>query len=197
MANEKTRGRLTAGDWARAALTAIGDGGIAAVAVEPIAARLGATKGSFYWHFANRDALVEAALRLWEQQHTEAVIARVEEEPDARARIRRLFLDVTTGGTEAVENRIEVALLAAAAHPLVAPAVGRVTERRIAYVADLYEELGVPPAPARRHALLAFTTWMGHTQLVHAAPGVLPTGEDASAYLDFVLDSLVDTGERS
>jgi len=41
-------GPLTPGDWARAALAAIARGGIAAVAVESIAADLGATKGSFY-----------------------------------------------------------------------------------------------------------------------------------------------------
>ena len=52
-------GPLTPGDWARAALAAIARGGIAAVAVESIAADLGATKGSFYWHFKNRDALIQ------------------------------------------------------------------------------------------------------------------------------------------
>ncbi|GAB3715317.1 TetR/AcrR family transcriptional regulator [Nocardiopsis oceani] len=191
MADEKTRRRLTSRDWARAALAAISEGGLSAVAVEPIAARLGATKGSFYWHFANRDALIGAALDLWEREHTEAVVARVEAEPDARAKLRRLFLDVTTGAARAPENRIEVALLATAAHPLVAPTISRITERRIAYVAALYEDLGLSPVPARHHALLAFTTWLGHTQLVHATPEVLPSGRDASAFLDFMLDTVV------
>ncbi|MEU8610821.1 helix-turn-helix domain-containing protein [Actinoplanes sp. NPDC048791] len=66
--------RLTADDWTSAALEAMAGGGLAAVAVEPLAARLGATKGSFYWHFANRDALIEAAVLRWERDHTEAVI---------------------------------------------------------------------------------------------------------------------------
>jgi len=190
MADEKTRRRLSAQDWARAALEAIGEGGLAAVAVEPIAARLGATKGSFYWHFGNRDALVAASLDLWEREHTEAVVERAEAEPDARAKLRRLFTDVTVGTTRTAGNRIEVALLATASHPLVAPAMARITERRIAYVTRLYEELGVPAERARRQALLAFTTWLGHTQLVHATPDVLPD-DDTSGYLDFVLDEVV------
>lgn len=191
MANEKTRGRLSATDWARAALTAMGEGGLAAVSVEPIAARLGTTKGSFYWHFANRDALVAAALDLWEREHTEAVVRRVESEPDARARLRRLFTDVTLGVARTPENRIEVALLATASHPLVAATVSRVTERRIAYVTALYEELGATPDRARQRALLAFSTWLGYTQLVHATPEALPHGPDAEAYVEFVLDQTV------
>src|SRR5260370_1248821 len=65
MAEQKASGqrRLTRDDWITAALRAIADGGLAAVGVEPLAARLGATKGSFYWHFENRDALLEAAIR--------------------------------------------------------------------------------------------------------------------------------------
>jgi AcrR family transcriptional regulator len=50
--------------------------------VVPLAKQLGATKGSFYWHFANREALVEAALAEWEQSHTAAVIAEIEASSD-------------------------------------------------------------------------------------------------------------------
>jgi AcrR family transcriptional regulator len=54
-------------DWTNAALEAIADGGTGKVAVEALARELGATKGSFYWHFRNRDALLEAALARWEE----------------------------------------------------------------------------------------------------------------------------------
>src|SRR4051794_34630143 len=65
---------LTRDDWARAALGAIERGGIDAIAVETIAGELGATKGSFYWHFKNRDALIDAALAEWQRRSTEAMI---------------------------------------------------------------------------------------------------------------------------
>ena len=62
--NKPERGRLSADDWAEAALDLIAEQGVAAVAVEPLARRLGVTKGSFYWHFADlptyRSALIEA-----------------------------------------------------------------------------------------------------------------------------------------
>ncbi|MFF9865940.1 TetR/AcrR family transcriptional regulator [Streptomyces sp. NPDC013953] len=179
------RRRLTARDWADAALAAIGDGGLAAVAVEPLAARLGTTKGSFYWHFANREALVEAALERWEETGTEAIIAALETEPDPGARLRTLFRRATAS---AAEDPLEVSLLATADHPRVAAVLQRVTERRVAYVARLFEQLGFPPEEAARRGLLAYTSYLGHTQLTHAVPAALPQDPD---YLDAVLDTLL------
>src|SRR5215469_32898 len=79
MTEQKASGqrRLTRDDWITAALGAIADGGLAAVGVEPLAVRLGATKGSFYWHFENRDALLEAAVRRWEKETTTDVAAEI------------------------------------------------------------------------------------------------------------------------
>lgn len=182
------RQRLTAQDWADAALAAIGEGGLAAVAVEPLAARLGTTKGSFYWHFANRDALIEAALERWEQLGTEAVITEVEAEPDPGQRLRRLLLHATNW---AADDPLEVSLLATAAQPRVAAALARVTERRIGYVATLFAELGFPEEEARRRGLLAYTAYLGHTQLAHAVPRSLPDGAARERYLDGVIDILV------
>src|SRR5262249_59889731 len=50
----QARTRLSRQAWVDAALEALGEGGLASVAVVPLAERLGATKGSFYWHFRNR-----------------------------------------------------------------------------------------------------------------------------------------------
>jgi len=185
---QEGRKRLTADDWAAAALAALGDGGLAAVAVEPLAIRLGATKGSFYWHFANRDALIQAALARWEERHTEAVIATVEEVPDPAERLRLLFGSVL-GGVE--RTRTEMALLATADHPLVAPVLNRVTERRIGYIAKLFGDLGFPPEAARSRSLLAYSAYLGHAQLAHATPGVLPESAEAKAYVDHVIGALL------
>ncbi|GGR94181.1 TetR family transcriptional regulator [Streptomyces aureoverticillatus] len=180
--------RLSAQDWADAALAAIGEGGLAAVAVEPLAVRLGTTKGSFYWHFANRDALIEAALDRWAELHTEGVISEVEAEPDIRARVRLLFAEAVGSASS---DPLEVSLLATASHPKVAAALRRVTERRVAYVAGLFADLGFPAAEARRRGLLAYTVYLGHAQLGHAAPSVLPGEDEFGAYLDEALDLLM------
>ncbi|MGP3952652.1 TetR/AcrR family transcriptional regulator [Streptomyces sp. 7N604] len=182
------RQRLSVRDWADAALTAIGEGGLAAVAVEPLAARLGTTKGSFYWHFANREALIEAALDRWEQISTEAIIAELDHEPDPERRLRMLFAEASAS---AAGDPLEVSLLATAGHPQVAAVLRRVTARRIAYVAQLFTELGFPPEEAHRRGLLAYTGYLGHTQLIHAVPETLPAGEAGTRYLDSVIDVLL------
>src|SRR5690606_6204362 len=84
-------GRLSAEDWAQAALDLIAEQGVAAVAVEPLARRLGVTKGSFYWHFPSREALLQAALERWEHVEQEAVFGALERVPDPRERLRALF----------------------------------------------------------------------------------------------------------
>src|SRR3954453_20888760 len=67
-------------DWIAAALGLLGRGGIDAGRVEPLAEKLGVTKGSFYWHFKDRDALHLAMLETWRAETTANVIARVEAE---------------------------------------------------------------------------------------------------------------------
>lgn len=177
--------RLARTDWARAALAAIADSGLAGVAVEPLARRLGTTKGSFYWHFTNREALIEAALDLWEQEHTEAVIVRVDREPDPLQRLRLLL---TTAIMLAQEDVIDAAVLASGNHPLVAPVLTRVTERRVGYLAGLFRRLGFSPAQARDRGLLAYTAYLGHTQLIQAGLSIAPAhGAGLRRYVDRLL----------
>jgi AcrR family transcriptional regulator len=191
MAEQKTTGprRLTRDDWITAALGAIADGGLAAVAVEPLAVRLGATKGSFYWHFENRDALLEAAIRRWEKETTTDVVAEITAAHDAPAsQFRRLVTGVIT---RAEQDRVGPALLASAAHPVVAPALERVTAARLNLIATVLRRLGFPPAEARRRALLVYSAYLGHGQLAHSTPGVLPaTRAGRRAYLNDAVRAL-------
>jgi AcrR family transcriptional regulator len=184
MAQEPKR-RLSSTDWAEAALTAMGTGGPAAVAVEPLAAGLGATKGSFYWHFANREALVVAALERWEQTYTEDVLSRVDTEPDPIGRLRVLFATVTAPDRAPVE----VGLHAAADHPLLTAAVHRAVGRRTGYISDQLELLGVPRAEAERRALLVYALYLGHVQLAVRIPDALPREQaELDAYLGTALE---------
>jgi AcrR family transcriptional regulator len=186
---KRARTRLSQQDWVDAALEAIAEGGLAAVAVVPLAERLGATKGSFYWHFPSREALIEAALAAWEQTTTSAVIAEIDTaSQDPRQQLRLLFKRVTE---LAARDRIELALLATADHPTVRPVLDRVTRRRIDFAAELFQRLGFPRADANRRALLAYSTYLGYTQLVHATPQLLPQTQKARrAYLNEVLAAL-------
>src|SRR3954471_16809595 len=87
----RTADRLRPEDWTKAALAAIADKGTANVSVERLARELGATKGSFYWHFKDRPALITAALDRWEHEYTDRIIERLSDVSDPRERLRRLL----------------------------------------------------------------------------------------------------------
>jgi AcrR family transcriptional regulator len=173
------RSRLTAGSWAAAALDALISDGVSAVAVEPLAVRLGATKGSFYWHFANRDALLAAALELWETRYNESIEA-ADEQPDPGRRLAFLFADVVASDTD--ERSGEINLLAAADHPLVGPVLRRVAARRTDYLIDLFRQMGYSLGEARRRGLLAHQIYLGYLEMAARLPELLPNGVAAQRH---------------
>ena len=181
---------LTPDDWARAALAAIARGGVPAVAVETVAAELSATKGSFYWHFKNRDALIQAALDRWEQSRTESVIEELEREPDPAKRLRNVFDAAFELGPT---DRAEIALLANPEHPAAVRAVRRVADRRITYMAEQLEKLGWDADDALDRAVLMYYVYVGYLQMAHVTPLVI-SDEDRRRQVDLAFNVLV-TGE--
>ncbi|WP_068318706.1 TetR/AcrR family transcriptional regulator [Polycladidibacter hongkongensis] len=73
--------RLTAQDWIKHAFKSLSAKGPSAVKIEALARSIGATKGSFYWHFSNADALRDAMLNHWEARSLDAVVQEVNELP--------------------------------------------------------------------------------------------------------------------
>ena len=142
-------GRLSADDWAREALDQIAEQGVASVAVEPLARRLGVTKGSFYWHFPSRDALLQAALERWETAEQEIVFGSVENVSDPRERLRSLFQLVAH---EVKSHIIYSELLKALDHPTVSPVIGRVSQRRLDYLTASFRQAGLGRTAAQHRA---------------------------------------------
>ncbi|WP_194829588.1 TetR/AcrR family transcriptional regulator [Nocardia sp. XZ_19_231] len=195
MSTGKPSRRLNAEDWVIAAIVALGESGLTGVAVEPLAKRLGATKGSFYWHFKDRGALVDAVLARWEQLGTDEVIARLDELSDPVERLRLLFTEVIEYATE---GREELALLAAIDQPVVADAMRRVAARRIEYVAAQLRLLAVPAAQASTRATVAVGIYHGINQLARVAPETLPaTGELVDDIVGRLLESDQSSPRRS
>lgn len=56
--------------WLKAAFEMLRESGVEAVKVMPLAKKLGLTRTSFYWHFTDRDALLEAMIKGWERKNT-------------------------------------------------------------------------------------------------------------------------------
>ncbi|MFE3201185.1 TetR/AcrR family transcriptional regulator [Embleya sp. NPDC055664] len=180
------RRTLSREDWARAALEAMREGGLGAVAVEPLAERLGTTKGSFYWHFKDRDSLIQAALERWvaESEELMAAAERIEDPVERGRRLTEYAFTAPSGAD------ITTTLLIHAQHPVVGPILEQVTRRRLEFGARLTEELGLPADAAYRHALTALTMTVGIALIRRGAPQLLPQGEEKDAYVRYILELL-------
>ncbi len=196
---------MKAEDWVEAARSAMAEGGIEAVAVEPLARRLGVTKGSFYWHFEDRKALLNATLERWEKESTEARISASRRIFDPRERLVRLgeevFGDAPLDGEASGQgifsrHAFELAVSDAAEDPLVRPVLRRVIEHRVGYLEECYRELGFSLEEARHRALLVYAAHAGTLRLFRDAPHLVPRGEGYTYYRRHLLSTLVP-GDRA
>ncbi len=150
--------RLAREDWIHEGLRLLREAGVDSVRVEPLAKRLGVTKGSFYWHFADRPALLSALCDTWRERSTVGVAARVEAEGGTpRDRLERLFRL-----TASADGRLERAMRAWAAHdPAAQAVVAGVDERRIAYLVARFTEIGCDADTALARARFGYLALIG------------------------------------
>lgn len=151
------RPRLTCEDWLMAGFRALARSGPGALKAEALARDLGATKGSFYWHFSDLQDYLSRLVALWEDRAFDGIIAQLDPDAPPRTRLEQLcllavgFRDPSYGGAA-----LEPALRAwALASDDVAQAVARMDARRLGYIAALCREAGIedPAAPEALYAL--------------------------------------------
>jgi hypothetical protein len=89
-------------------------------------------------------------------------------------------------------ERIEIALASAADHPLVAPAVARVTRAPLDFLRRIFTDLGLADDEASDRAWLAYALYTGHHQLGRNAE----IRADRPARLDRIVDLLTSPPVR-
>jgi AcrR family transcriptional regulator len=173
VAQPRSRIRLKREDWIKAALLALADDGPAGVAVERLAARLGTTKGSFYWHFKDRAELIAAALATWEREETDVLIEEMKGVSDP---VERLRLGTALATEYEEEERPDVRLLPSASDPVVGEVVKRVQRKRLDFLAQTFREAGFTPAESHLRARLAYSLALGwhHQRLIEGSERATP-----------------------
>jgi AcrR family transcriptional regulator len=148
--NMAPRTSLQPKDWIIEATRALAQGGVEAISVEGIARLLGASKGSFYWHFADRPALLMAVFDLWEREGTADLIERAKAISDPVEGLRRLARDTLDAESNGVDvARTEAAIRSwAARDPAIGMRFAHVEDRRTAFLAAQVEALGYDAATA-------------------------------------------------
>ena len=164
--------------------------GMQALAIEPLARRMGITKGSFYWHFSSREALLEQALIRWEEHDSRNLNASLGEIDHPRDRLISFFRRI---GKEKLTHEVYSELCSAAGHPQVEPVLERVAERRMAHLSAAFEEMGMPADKARHQARLTYSVYLGFLQLQKQQQTPSLSSEEFDKYIDHVVDTLIPT----
>ena len=138
--------------WLAEALELMRERGIDHVKVEPLAERLGVTKGSFYWHFKNRNDLLQSLPEYWARRQTDPVLAQVSVTEGGPIEKMRAILEFLAHEDP---DRYDNAMRAWAQFDSdVAEAVAEVDDRRMETARVLFEEAGLSVQDAAFRARL-------------------------------------------
>ncbi|MGF9908221.1 TetR/AcrR family transcriptional regulator [Brevibacillus porteri] len=141
-------------DWIRAGLDMLAEAGIDAVRVEPLARKLKISKGSFYHHFPDRQALLDSMIDYWEEYATERIIRAPHSD--------NMSLEQLLSSVFSSERKIEAAIYNwAKQHPALSKRLVEIEQRRVGFVASLYEKKGLAPTDAKARAQLAYLLYIG------------------------------------
>jgi AcrR family transcriptional regulator len=159
MTTAKERQTLSREEWLERALEVVSRAGGAKLRVDRLVSGVGVSKGSFYWHFKDRDQFVIELIDFWHERYTLSV-ARHFDSIDATAaeKLRQLmevvFVDRLT--------RYDLAIRSwAIAEPKLRARVKRTDAFRIDYLTRLFQELGFDDAAAdlRSRVFVASVAW--------------------------------------
>lgn len=156
-------------DWLVAALDVLSKHGIEKVKVEPLALYLGVTKGSFYWHFKNREALLTQMVDYWLTVQNE-IIDRLGE--SALEPKKRLWNVLQFIGRK--DSRHDVAIRAwACNNSYAAKAISHIDGRRLMFCEKLFEQMGFTGEEIKLRARLVYYYQIGEYTVIKQDPASL------------------------
>lgn len=184
---EPGRSTLSPGRWVEAATEVLVDQGIDHVRVDLLAKALQVTRGSFYWHFKDREDLLRQVLEAWRQHATLQLTRRLEQaSPDPAAQLRDVISLPFRGRSARRAARIELAIRAWARRDAMArQAVDEADALRIGYIAQVFSALGFGIAEARNRAFLLYSYVVAESLLGHHGTGA--QRQDRSAFVEALL----------
>lgn len=162
-----SRSPCTPDTWIDAATEVLVDQGVDRVRVDVLAQELGMTRGSFYWHFKDRDELLRRVLQAWRDMATEALTRRLERaHTDPREQLQDLVSLPWRGRAAVRAARIELAIRAwARRDDMAAQVVREADESRLGYIAQVFSALGFSVMDARRRAYVLYGAMLGDSLL--------------------------------
>ncbi|MBI3898940.1 MAG: TetR/AcrR family transcriptional regulator [Gammaproteobacteria bacterium] len=180
----KPRNQLDRVAWIDAAIDVLGEAGLDGVRIEVLAKRCRVTKGSFYWHFKDRNELLGAILNVWKESRIEDVRKHTRvDDGKVRAQICRL-LEIYGGSTNRRGMTIELAVRDwARRDSQAAMVVAEVDEARLQYTQNLFVAAGLPRREAASRSLLVYTYTFGLSLMNFERSKIEPLKEWIAEYI--------------
>ncbi|CAB3953176.1 hypothetical protein LMG6001_03206 [Achromobacter insolitus] len=154
-----SRSQLNPADWIRAARNLLVSRSVDAIRVEVLAKEMSVTRGSFYWHFKDREDLLQRMLLAWRDEATEQIIARFERgERQPRELIRDLLSLPLRGKAAEEAAATELAIRAwARRDERVSQLLDEVDAKRLSYISQCFSALGFSVGEARCRAFALYS----------------------------------------
>ena len=167
-AASKNRSAKTRNDWIDAALEQLRRQGVDAVRVDPLSTKMKVTRGSFYWHFRDRNDLLLAMLETWRLRQTTRIVERIRQDqalsPQERVVRLRSLPPKTQRSLDAAE--LELAIRAWANRDRLArKVVDGVDRERLKFVSTLLRDAGLSTEDARDWAFIGYAYALGEPLL--------------------------------
>lgn len=161
------RSTLTPEAWIEAATEVLVGHGIDHVRVDVLATELQVTRGSFYWHFRDREDLLRRVLQAWSDRSTAALTARLQSARENPVEQLRDLISLPFRGRSAQRAaRIELAIRAwARRDPLAQAALDASDAARLDYHATIFRALGFGEDEARARAFMLYSYEVGESLL--------------------------------
>lgn len=151
--------------WLDAAHAMLVEGGVEAVKIMPLADRLGLSRTSFYWHFADRDGLLAGLVDRWRAQNTGTLIARCDA-PAATITEAMLNLIDCWVDPGLFDSGLEFAMRTwSLTDPAVAAAMSEADAARLAAITALFRRFDYPETEADTRARTLYLTQVGYIAL--------------------------------
>lgn len=166
------RRNLARQDWIEAAQRTLIASGVNSVKIEALASELGATRGSFYWHFADHAELLDELLASWVENNTRPFRRVLDADGD------QPLIQVLRYAEVWLHNKFDPAFDAAVRDwarisETVAASVRRIDDERLDILVNIFARLGY----GTREALVRARTFYYHQVGYYALEIVQPVGE--------------------
>jgi AcrR family transcriptional regulator len=155
---KESASKLGRKDWLNIGIQTLIEKGIEAVRVDPLAKLLNVTRGSFYWHFKNRDDLLKEILNEWEARNTKNIIEQIEGLDSSPSSKLLSLLEIAAEDDNLLEKAVRVWSVNDAR---AAVAIAHIDQQRLDYLQNLFLQLGFPEADSKVRAQIAYSVRLG------------------------------------